>query len=101
MAIDLLYSDVCSNINIEGGRSRSKFKEVKNTSKIINGNTYLIKLSIRAHFYFPFKAANSNPLKKLPFLYSTKISPKTSTKQVDTKIKPSIIRPHQTDWRQR
>jgi len=50
LAINLLYSDVCSNINIEGG-SGSKFKEVKNTSKIINGTTYLIKLLIRAHFY--------------------------------------------------
>ena len=96
MAIDLICSDVCSNLNI-GGISRSALKEVEDNSKIINGNTYLIKLSIKARFYYLFKGANPNPLKELPFSYSTKIRLKTLIKQVDTKIKPSIIRPHQTD----
>ena len=97
MAIDLLYSDVCSNLNI-GSVSRSALKGVEDNPKIINGTVYLIKLSIRVHSYCLFKEAKPNPLKKLPFSYFAKIRLKTLIKQVDTKIKPSIIRPHQTDW---
>jgi len=77
--------------------SRSALKEVEDNPKIINGNTYLIELSIKAHFYCFFKEAHFNPLKELPFSYFSKIRLKTLIKQVDTKIKPSIIRPHQTD----
>ena len=97
MAIDLLYSDVCSNLNI-GSVSRSALREVEDNLKIINSTTYPIKLSIRVYFYCLFKGVGPNPLKELPFSYFAKISLKTLIKQVDTKIKPSIIRPHQTDW---
>ena len=97
MAINLVYSDVCINLNI-GDMSRSALKEIEDNPKIINSTTYPIKLLIRANFNLPFKAANPNLLKTLKISNGCKISLKTLIKQVDTKIKPSIIRPHQTDW---